>query len=276
MERQDGMQPRLRVGVIGGGLLPEQWGMAYEVAAVETAFGGPISVAVTEVGRETTVFSILRHGERHSSGHAVSYLGNVAALDDMDCDLVISLSLAGSLVDRFDVGDIVAYDDVIDFRRTCISFHDGAAGVHCAMAPLVSEPLRRQLLEVTARASIPFGGTMVVIEGPRYSTRAESRMYATLGGELICQTVAPECFLVREKQMDWCGVCLVTDRDTRDPAAMVSTDLIFEQMRANEERFAASILELVDGLRPYERDDRLERHRVPHQELAAYEDDDDG
>jgi purine nucleoside phosphorylase len=141
------------------------------------------------------------------------------------------------------------------------------------MAPLVSPPLREQLGNISEELRLPCGATMVVIEGPRYSTQAESRMYVTLGGELICQTVVPECFLVREKQMDWFGVCLVTDRDTRDPGAMVSTGLIFENMKRHKERYAEVLLRLITGLTPYLRSDDIVCHTVPRGELARYSND---
>jgi 5'-methylthioadenosine phosphorylase len=264
----------LRVGAIGGGLLPEQWGLPYKKIELETPFGKPsAAVAATRLGDGKTVYSILRHGERHGSGHEVNYLANVAALYSLNCDLVISLSLAGALVDRFSVGDVVVYDDVLDFRKSSCSFYSPTEGVHYSMAPLVSPPLREQLGNTTAELGLPFGATMVVIEGPRYSTQAESRMYISLGGELICQTVAPECFLVKEKQMDWFGVCLVTDRDTRDPGAMVSTGLIYENMNRHKERYAATLLRIIEGLNPYVRSNGSARHTVPRGELARYSDD---
>jgi len=215
----------IAIGVIGGGRLPAQWGLPCAELDVDTPYGRPSArVLRTSLGSHT-VYSILRHGEKHAQGYLVNSLANVAALAQAGCRVVISLSLAGSLTDRFGVGDMVLYDDVLDFRKSSASFHLDAGGVHCSMAPMVAEPLRRQLDDAGAALALPVGATMVVIEGPRYSTRAESRMYAALGGELICQTIAPECFLVREKGMDWFGFGLVTDRDTRDPGAMVTTEL---------------------------------------------------
>jgi 5'-methylthioadenosine phosphorylase len=255
--------PGLRIGIIGGGPLPSQWGLDYRSLAVDTPFGEPSApVFETWVSSDTTVYSILRHGEKHAKGYAVNYLANVAALHAVGCDVIISLSLAGALSDRFDVGDIVIYDDVLDFRKTAASFFLDDSGVHCAMTPLVSDPLRAQLEGLSATLGVPFGATMVVIEGPRYSTQAESRMYAMLGGELICQTVAPECFLTREKGLDWCGVCMVTDRDTSDPGALVSTELIFRNMKRHEAAFADTVLRLVLGLRPLPKVGDAECHRV--------------
>jgi 5'-methylthioadenosine phosphorylase len=260
----------LRIGILGGGPLPKQWGLDYRPLTLQTPFGEPSApVLETRIGPDTLVCSLLRHGEGHAKGYAVNYRANVAALHALKCDAVISLSLAGTLCDRFDVGDIVIYDDIIDFRRSVVSFFLDEAGVHCAMAPLVSDPLRAQLQGLSHELEVPFGATMVVIEGPRYSTRAESCMYARLGGELICQTVAPECFLVREKGMDWFGVCLVTDRDTSDPVALVSTELIYKTMKQYEAVFAQTILRLVRGLRPLGQAVDSERSRVPRDLLTS-------
>jgi len=263
-------EQRLSVGVIGGGVLPEQWGLPYDLVDLRTDFGAPsAAVAATALAGGTTVYSILRHGEQHAAGDAVNYRANVAALDELGCDVVISLSLAGTLTERFDIGSIVVYDDVLDFRRSSQSFYEGA-GVHCSMAPLVSLPLERQLRGIADDIGVPFGATMVVIEGPRYSTRAESRMFVRLGGELICQTIAPECFLVRERQMDWCGICLVTDRDTLDDAEPVSTELIFRNMERHKADFAGTVLQLVERLASYDRDDEVGRATVPRETLEHY------
>ena len=258
----------LTVGVIGGGLLPAQWGLPYDRIELETPYGLPSApVATTAVDGGTTVYSILRHGEQHAVGSAVNYRANVAALSELGCDVVLSLSLAGTLSDRFDVGDVVVYDDILDFRRSAQSFF-GPEGVHCSMAPLVSPPLQEQLRSLSGELDLPFGATMVVIEGPRYSTRAESRMFIRLGGELICQTAAPECFLAREKRMDWCGICLVTDRDTLDEQASVTTELIFRNMEDHKARYAATVLRLIEGLVPYDRVNDGARSTVPHATLA--------
>jgi 5'-methylthioadenosine phosphorylase len=260
----------LTVGVIGGGLLPEQWGFPYDRIELETPYGPPsAAVAATAVDDGTTVYSILRHGERHAVGSAVNYRANVAALHELGCDVVLSLSLAGTLTERFHVGDVVVYDDVLDFRRSSQSFF-GVEGVHCSMAPLVSPPLKEQLHALSRELDLPFGATMVVIEGPRYSTRAESRMFVQLGGELICQTAAPECFLAREKQMDWCGICLVTDRDTFDEDTPVTTELIFRNMERHKARYAATVLRVIQGLDPYERAEDVERATVPHWTLERH------
>jgi 5'-methylthioadenosine phosphorylase len=263
-------QGRLTVGVIGGGVLPEQWRLPYDRIEIETPYGAPsAAVAVTAVAEGTTVYSILRHGERHAVGSTVNYRANVAALSELGCDVVLSLSLAGTLTERFDIGDVVVYDDVLDFRRSSQSFF-GYQGIHVSMAPLVTPPLEEQLRPVARELDLPFGATMVVIEGPRYSTRAESRMFVGLGGDLICQTAAPECFLVREKQMDWCGICLVTDRDTLDDAASVTTELIFRNMEQHKAGYAATVLRLIQALEPYERTDDVKRATVPHRTLERH------
>jgi 5'-methylthioadenosine phosphorylase len=263
-------EQRLTVGVIGGGVLPEQWGLPYDRIEIETDYGSPSApVAATALAERTTVYSILRHGERHAVGSAVNYRANVAALHELGCDVVLSLSLAGTLTERFDVGDIVIYDDVLDFRRSSQSFF-GPEGIHCSMAPLVASPLEEQLRHLARELDKPYGATMVVIEGPRYSTRAESRMFVRLGGELVCQTAAPECFLVREKQMDWCGMCLVTDRDTLDDDALVSTDLIFGNLERHKAAYAATVLGVIQGLEAYARTEDVERATVPHELLDRY------
>src|SRR5262249_50151638 len=102
------VEQSLTVGVVGGGLLPAPGGLPYDRIELETPHGRPSApVAATAVDGGTTVYSILRHGEQHAVGTAVNYHANVAALHELGCDVVLSLSLAGTLSDRFDVGDVV-------------------------------------------------------------------------------------------------------------------------------------------------------------------------
>lgn len=260
-----------RIGIIGGGALPLRWNLPFSRMPISTPFGEPSSpVTKTAVNETNTVYSILRHGEGHSAGRRINYLANVAALRQLNCDVVMSICLAGTLVDRFDVGDAVIYDDVIDFRKTTCSFYEQTQAVHCSMAPLVAPVLWGQLKSISLMNGIECGGTMAVIEGPRFSTRAESRMLAQWGAELICQTISPECFLVREQQMDWFGMCLVTDRDTWDQDHPVSTELIFKNLRIHEDAFASQVLSILRGLSHYERTADAQRDIVPVENLRGY------
>src|SRR5688500_8871688 len=118
----------LTVGIIGGGALPAQWGLPYERVEVVSSHGRPAHwMERVELG-DTTVYSLLRHGERQVRGKQINHHANVAAMQQVGCDVVISLSLAGSLCDRFGVGDTVVYDDILDFRRSAASFHPPDAG----------------------------------------------------------------------------------------------------------------------------------------------------
>ncbi|QEH32401.1 S-methyl-5'-thioadenosine phosphorylase [Aquisphaera giovannonii] len=254
----------LSVGVIGGGALATQWGLPSELLDVETPHGEPSSrISKIAIGEQVSVFAILRHGEQHARGAEINHRANVEALRRLGCDLVISVSLAGAISGRFDTGMTVIYDDVLDFRRSTQSFFGPRDACHVSMSPMVCPPLAAQLSRVAAGLELPYGGTMVVMEGPRFSTRAESKMYAAVGGELICQTIAPECFLVRERGMCWAGVCLVTDRDTRDPAHPVSTPLIFANLDRFRARNARNLLGILSGLRPYDCPCRSAEHAVP-------------
>jgi 5'-methylthioadenosine phosphorylase len=254
----------ISIGVIGGGALAAQWGLASQSLACDTPYGETSSaISRIVVNEHATVYAILRHGEGHSRGAAINNRANVEALHRLGCEVVLSLSLAGALTDRYDIGMTVVYDDVIDFRRSFQSFFELGQACHVPMAPMVCPPLASQLDRIASENELLYGGTMVVIEGPRFSTRAESKMYASVGGDLICQTIAPECFLVRERRMCWAGVCLVTDRDTHDPSRPVSTPLIYENMERYRARYAADLFHLISGLRPFTCSCRVAFHEVP-------------
>ena len=252
---------RYTTGIIGGGFFPTLWGRSHE--SIE--FVSPYSQQRIQVARMlldgAPVYSILRHGRAHEHGSAVDYLGNVWALKELGCNLAVSVGLCGALTAEYRIGDIVLYDDIIDFRRGSASFFTPEQAVHISVAPMIDPGLSQQLRAFAADESVRIGGTMVVAEGPRYATVAEGRMYRLLGGHLICQTAAPECFLVKECGLQWLGVTLVTDTDNCNPAEFVSTELIFERMKRYETRFAVCIERLVASLRLVDGSSNSGRHR---------------
>jgi len=212
------------VGIIGGtGLgdaLAEQIVDA-EFVDVDTPFGRPSTAICTGRLGERRIAFLNRHGKGHKlSPSEVPFAANIFALKKLGVHTVISSGAAGSLREEIALGDLVIVDQFIDktFKRTS-SFFGGFGAVHCEMA----EPSCVRLggiLEATAgRLDVKTHskGTYVCMEGPQFSTRAESLMHRSWGGDLIGMTAMPEAKLAREAQMCYAMVALASDYDCWKP-----------------------------------------------------------
>jgi 5'-methylthioadenosine phosphorylase len=212
-----------KIGIIGGsglddpGLLQD----AKEVS-VSTAFGDPSSPLSTGRihGREVVILA--RHGKRHTVPPTqVNYRANIRALLDAGCEAVIATTACGSLLEEIRRGDLVILDQFIDFTRfRKVSFFEhfepGPENAkHTPMADPFSEPIRRALIAAAGKLGLPFHptGTVVTIEGPRFSTRAESRMFRIWGADVINMSVAPEAALANEAGLPFAAVAMSTDYD---------------------------------------------------------------
>jgi len=212
----------LKIGVIGGSglgaLLGGQEGRRHEV---ETPFGRP-SDAITEVEWEgVNVFLLSRHGAGHLlNPSAVPYRANIFALKQLGCTHVIAGGAVGSLREEFGPRDLVVPDQIIDktYKRAN-TFYEKAA-VHVEFAEPFCPVLRQILMEAgggkvggEAGYQVHGRGCYVGMEGPAFSTRAESLMHRLWGGDLIGMTAMPEAKLAREAEMSYALLALVTDYD---------------------------------------------------------------
>ncbi len=212
-----------KVGIIGGsGLgdaLCEQTGG--KETRVDTPFGAP-SGAIIETEWEGTPIALLnRHGDGHLlSPSAVPYRANLYALKKLGCTHVIASGAVGSLREELKPRDLVIADQVIDktFRREPTFFDSGVA-VHVEFASPFCPVLRRHLLSCAdaVNTDVHDGGTYVCMEGPAFSTRAESEMHRIWGGDLIGMTVMPEAKLAREAELAYALVALPSDYDCWKP-----------------------------------------------------------
>jgi 5'-methylthioadenosine phosphorylase len=219
-----------------------------EELAVETPYGAPSApVAVGTVAGRRVAF-LPRHGRHHEyPPHAIPYRANLWALRALGVRQVLAPCAVGGL--RHDVapGDLVVPDQLVDrtYRRVPSYVETGA--VHLPFAdpycPRVSKAL------VAAAPDVRAGGAMVVIEGPRFSTRAESQQYAAAGGTLINMTGAPEAALARELRMCYASIALVTDMDAgAESGAGVGQEEVFALFRANLDRLSGLLTSAVAAL----------------------------
>lgn len=207
--------PRAEIGVIGGSGLYTFLDGAADVA-VPTPFGEPSDPLTIGVVSGRRVAFVPRHGRDHRfPPHRINYRANLWALRSLGVRQVLAPCAVGSLRLDWEPGTLVVPDQLVD--RTSgrpQTFYDDAA-VHVSFADPYCPDGRRTVVEVAARSGWPAhdGGTMVVVEGPRFSTRAESRWYAGLGWSLVNMTGHPEAVLARELGLCYTSVALVTDLD---------------------------------------------------------------
>ena len=249
-----------RVGVIGGSGLYRLFDDAEEVE-VETPYGPPSgTLTVADVEGRPVAF-LPRHGPGHTiPPHRINYRANIWALHSSGVEQVIAPCAVGSLRAAHPPGSIVVCDQFADRtsgRRD--TFFDGPEVAHLSAADPYCERLR-PLAAAAARAAgleVHEGGTVVVVNGPRFSTRAEARMYAALGGDVINMTQYPEVVLARELGMCYVNLSLVTDYDTGLEGAPeirpVTQDEVFAVFRRSTDTLRDALRRLLATL-PLQRD----------------------
>lgn len=213
----------LRIGIIGGsGLGAAVGGERGEVVEVDTPFGKPSSPIVLTQWGGVEVAILQRHGAGHLLNPSqVPYRANVYAMKKLGVTHVVASGATGSLREEVVPGDLVIVDQVIDKTvKRANTFYDGAA-VHVELAEPFCGVMRRWLLEAAGKMeSVRAGevrvhekGTYVCMEGPAFSTKAESLMHRAWGGDLIGMTAMPEARLAREAELPYAMIGLPTDYD---------------------------------------------------------------
>lgn len=209
----------IKVGVIGGsGIYKLDAIKVVKSHKVETPFGKP-SAEIMECEVEGASFYFLpRHGiGHHYTPSEVNYRANIFALKKLGVNTVVSISAVGSLQEEYAPRDFVVVDQFIDWTkglRKRTFFDEGMVG-HVSVADPVEKGLSRRLHEYCQKAGVKshLGGAYVCIEGPQFSTRAESKIYRSFGAAVIGMTNCPEAFLAKEAGMAYATVAMVTDYD---------------------------------------------------------------
>lgn len=210
------MQVKADIGVFGGSgfynFLDD-----VEEFKIETPYGSPSSkVAIATIAGKKVAF-LPRHGKDHSiPPHKLNYRANVWAMKSLGVKVVISPNAAGSLQPDIKPGDFVVVDQFVDRTKGRVdTFYDGPVATHVSPAELYCSNLRKLAVDSCKELDINVHekGTVVVIQGPRFSTKAESKWYTSMGWEVINMTQYPEAYLVREQEMCVVSVSLITDYD---------------------------------------------------------------
>ncbi|MEC7522070.1 MAG: S-methyl-5'-thioadenosine phosphorylase [Myxococcota bacterium] len=207
------------LGVIGGsGLYAMAELEEVEEHAVETTYGAPSDAIVSGRLGPTRFLFLPRHGRGHRfAPHEINYRANVLALKQLGAEQIVSVSAVGSMKEQIAPGDVVLPDQFVDrTRHRPNTFFEGIGVVaHVELADPVDAALQQALYKaaITAGAKTHRGGTYVCIEGPQFSTRAESNLFRSWGVDVIGMTNLPEARLAREAELPYATVAMATDYD---------------------------------------------------------------
>jgi 5'-methylthioadenosine phosphorylase len=240
------------IGVFGGSGFYSLFEGAEE-RVVETPYG-PAAATIGDIGGREVAF-VARHGRRHElPPHRINYRANVWAMRELGARRIVGPCASGALRSDLELGAFVVCDQFVD--RTWgrgDTFYDGPETTHVSAADPYCPDLRRVLLESAAELGIEVrdGGTVVVIQGPRFSTRAESRWYRELGGDVINMTAYPECHLARELELCYATIAMVTDYDVGvEGHEAVSAAEVGRVFAENNDRLRTLLVEAIPKIGP--------------------------
>jgi 5'-methylthioadenosine phosphorylase len=238
--------PSAQVAVIGGSgfysFLDD-----VEPVPVETPYGAPSAdVSVGTVGDVTVAF-LPRHGAHHEHPpHLINYRANLWALRSLGVRQVVAPCAVGGLRDEVAPGDLVVPDQLVDRTLSRVQSYVERGALHVPFADPYCAPLSRAL---AAADGVALGGTMVVVEGPRFSTRAESQHYAAQGWTLVNMTGHPEAVLARELGLCYATIALVTDLDAGvEVGESVDQATVFAIFEQNIDRLKGMLGTVVGSL----------------------------
>jgi 5'-methylthioadenosine phosphorylase len=241
------------IGIIGGTGLndPKLFKNAEEIT-LKTPYGTPSdAITIAELEGKRVAF-LPRHGKKHTIRPTdVDSRANVFALKKLGVQRILASSTVGSLREEYKPGDVVFVDQFIDrTTRREQSFYTENKVCHISVAEPMCPELRKILMSTAKRLKINAhtSGTYVCIEGPRFSTKAESRMFRMWGADVVGMTLVPECVLAREAEICYASIAMVTDYDVWKDHP-VCLDDILKTMKANIENVKRIIVETVKRVR---------------------------
>lgn len=246
-----------KIGLIGGSGLddPDVLRDARE-RAVRTPYGEPSAPLREGSIRGTPVALLARHGREHTIPPSqVNYRANLYALKEAGCTHVLATTAVGSLREEIGRGHLVILDQFIDFtRQRRMTFHERFephAPAHAAMADPFDADLRDRLIGNCRRLGFDFHptGTVITIEGPRFSTRAESALFRAWGADVINMSVATEAALANELDLPYAAVAMSTDYDCwKEDEEPVSWEAVLEVFSRNAEKVTRLLRAVVEAL----------------------------
>ena len=249
------MKHRADIGVFGGSGLYSLMDDVEEVA-IDTPYGPPSDKLAIGLLKGKKVAFLPRHGKDHSiPPHKINYRANLWAMKELGVKKIIGPCAAGSLIPEFKPGDFVVVDQFINATSgRADTFFDGPNVTHVSAADPYCESLRALAFQKGREMGISIHdrGTIVVVNGPRFSTRAESRYFSMIGGQVINMTQYPEGYLAKELGICYVNIAMITDYDAglegRDDIPPVEHEAVLEVFAANIDKLKQLIVKMVESI----------------------------
>lgn len=244
----------IKIGIIGGtGLDDPSILEEPKDVKVDAVYGQPSSILKTGKIKGVEVVLLARHGREHTIPPTqVNFRANIKALKDVGCTHIIATTAVGSLREEIGRGHLVILDQFIDFTRhrfnTFYETFEPHKPVHVGMAKPFDEKLSNLLISNCQKLNLKFHpkGTVVTIEGPRFSTKAESNMFRQWGADVINMSIAPEAALANEASIPYAAVAMSTDYDCwKDDEAPVSWEVVLKIFAENAKNVTDLLIETI-------------------------------
>ncbi len=241
---------KIDVAVIGGtGIYSEGMLENTEKVGVDTPFGRPSGEIITGTFKGAKVGFLFRHGPDHSiPPHMINFRANMHALKGLGAKRVIGIAAVGSLKDDFHPGDLVFPDQLIDLGKDIITYFDGPDVRHISFADPFCPETRGVMIEKAKELGMRSHekGTYLRVAGPRFSTRAESRMFRQFA-DIIGMTCIPEAILARELGICYASIAAITDYDVYKEKAVEVADVI-RTMKSNSEKIERLLRAVIPSM----------------------------
>ncbi|MBT4697888.1 S-methyl-5'-thioadenosine phosphorylase [Candidatus Woesearchaeota archaeon] len=245
----------VKIGIIGGsGLDDPKLIEDPKDVEVDAPYGKPSSPLKCGKIKGVDVVILARHGRKHTIPPTqVNNRANIHALKETGCTHIIVTTACGSLREKIGRGDFVVLDQFIDFtKKREYTFHDefkDGEMAHCPMAEPFSKELRTTLIDCCKELELKFHekGTVITIEGPRFSTKAESHMFRAWGADVINMSIAPECVLANEIGLPYAAVAMSTDYDCwKENEAPVTWEAVLEIFKENVSKVTKLLVATIE------------------------------
>lgn len=244
---------KIKIGVVGGSGIYKIEGIeVVKEHLVLTPFGMPSSEIIEAKLDGVSFFFLPRHGKTHSfTPSDINYRANIFALKELGVEYLISVSAVGSLKEEYPPTTFVIVDQFIDWtkgKRERTFFKDGFVG-HVSVADPVEKKLQNMIVDACKKAGVKYGldGSYLCIEGPQFSSRAESNIYRSFGASVIGMTNVPEAYLAKEAGMAYATIAMVTDYDCWKEEHC-TLDEIMKVMAVNNQQAHSVLKNLIGSL----------------------------
>jgi len=246
------MEKDVEIGIFGGtgiydsGLLENT-----QEIDIDTPFGKPSDIITVGIFKGRKIAFLPRHGKKHTiPPHMINYKANIWAFKELGVTRIIAPSAVGSLKEELEPGHFALPSQFLDFTKSRDgSFSEEGKVIHISVADPFCPELQLSILQVTDKQDLKIHRdcTYVCIEGPRFSTKAESKFYRSTGAEIIGMTLVPECQLAREAQMCYASISTVTDYDVWAEKPVTAKEVL-ETLSKNVERAKKVLTELIEKI----------------------------